>query len=354
MLFERVFEDLNPEQLAAVNHGEGPLLIVAGAGSGKTMTLAARVGLADRARHPPRADPAPHVQQARRREMVSRAARLVTTDTGHVWGGTFHAVGNRLLRLHGRALGLTPDFTVLDQADGADVMNLLRDELGFSARERRFPRKDTLAAIYSRTVNAGERLTDVLKRHYPWCLDEAEGIREIFRAYTERKRQQHVLDYDDLLLFWKALATSPATAIAARRDVRAHPRRRVPGHERAAGRHPRGDAPCGRAAQPDRGRRRRAGDLRVPGGDRAEHPRVPRALPRRDDDQARTELPFDAADPGGVERGDRAQPAASREDAAAHATGRGAAGPAGLPRRGRAERRRVPGGPARIARRASR
>jgi DNA helicase-2/ATP-dependent DNA helicase PcrA len=91
-------------------------------------------------------------------------------------------------------------------------MNLLRDELGYSARERRFPRKDTLAAIYSRTVNAGERLVDVLKRHYPWCLDETEGVREIFRAYTERKRQQHVLDYDDLLLFWKALATSPAAA----------------------------------------------------------------------------------------------------------------------------------------------
>jgi DNA helicase-2/ATP-dependent DNA helicase PcrA len=140
------------------------------------------------------------------------APRLGTSDTGRVWGGTFHAIGNRLLRLHGRALGLTPDFTVLDQADGADVMNLLRDELGYSARERRFPRKDTLAAIYSRTVNAGERLVDVLKRHYPWCLDETEGVREIFRAYTERKRQQHVLDYDDLLLFWKALATSPAAA----------------------------------------------------------------------------------------------------------------------------------------------
>ena len=143
--------------------------------------------------------------------MVSRAQRLAANgDTGRVWGGTFHAIGNRLLRLHGRALGLTPDFTVLDQADGADVMNLLRDELGYSSRERRFPRKDTLAAIYSRTVNAGERLTDVLKRQYPWCLDEVEGIREIFRAYTERKRQQHVLDYDDLLLFWKALATSSA------------------------------------------------------------------------------------------------------------------------------------------------
>ncbi len=206
-----MFEDLNPQQLAAVSHGEGPLLIVAGAGSGKTMTLAARVAsLIDRGTRPERILLLTFSRRAAR-EMVSRAARLVAGDTGHVWGGTFHAIGNRLLRLHGRALGLMPDFTVLDQADGADVMNLLRDELGFSARERRFPRKDTLAAIYSRTVNAGEPLTNVLKRSYPWCLDEAEGIREIFRAYTERKRRQHVLDYDDLLLFWKALATSPAT-----------------------------------------------------------------------------------------------------------------------------------------------
>ena len=100
---------------------------------------------------------------------------------------------------------------MLDQADGADVMNLIRDELGFSTRERRFPKKDTLAAIYSRTVNAGEKLGDVLVRHYPWCQDEREEIREIFRAYTARKRAQNVLDYDDLLLFWKALACAPET-----------------------------------------------------------------------------------------------------------------------------------------------
>jgi len=208
-----VFEDLNPEQEAAVRHGVGPLLVVAGAGSGKTLTLAARVAsLIERGVRPERILLLTFSRRAAR-EMVSRAERLTAKDdAGRVWGGTFHAVGNRLLRLHGRALGLTPDFTVLDQADGADVMNLLRDELGYSSRERRFPRKDTLAAIYSRTVNAGERLTDVLKRSYPWCLDEADGIRDIFRAYTERKRRQHVLDYDDLLLFWKALATSPATA----------------------------------------------------------------------------------------------------------------------------------------------
>ncbi len=77
---------------------------------------------------------------------------------------------------------------MLDQTDAADVMNLIRDDLGFGARERRFPRKETLAAIYSRTVNAGEKLGEILKRHYPWCLEEAGDIRDIFGAYTQRKR----------------------------------------------------------------------------------------------------------------------------------------------------------------------
>jgi DNA helicase-2/ATP-dependent DNA helicase PcrA len=197
------------------------LLIVAGAGTGKTTTLARRVGhLVERGVRPERILLLTFSRRAAR-EMLSRAKRASgQRDTGRVWGGTFHAVANRLLRLHGRPIGLRPDFTVLDQSDGADVMNLLREELGFAQREKRFPRKETLAAIYSRTVNAGEKLGDVLKRHYPWCLDESDGIRQIFQAYTTRKREQNVLDYDDLLLFWKALATSPDTrdALAAMFD----------------------------------------------------------------------------------------------------------------------------------------
>jgi DNA helicase-2/ATP-dependent DNA helicase PcrA len=215
-MLERMFEELNDAQREAVTHGDGPLLIVAGAGTGKTTTLASRVAwLLAQGVRPERLLLLTFSRRAAR-EMTSRAERIagghdVGVDASRVWGGTFHAVANRLLRLHGRALDLDPSFTVLDQADAADVMNLLRDELGFSERERRFPRKETLAALYSRTVNAGERLGDVLERHYPWCLDEADGIREIFRAYTGRKRAQHVLDYDDLLLFWKALAVSDAS-----------------------------------------------------------------------------------------------------------------------------------------------
>ena len=208
-----MFEDLNPEQLAAATHGDGPLLVVAGAGTGKTTTLAARVAwlIGERGVRPERILLLTFSRRAAR-EMVSRAERRTGDHgTGRVVGGTFHAVANRLLRLHGRALGLSPDFTVLDQSDAADVMNLLREELGVAERERRFPRKETLAAIYSRVVNAGDPLDDVLRRHYPWCVDEVDGIRTIFAAYLERKRAHQVLDFDDLLLFWKALATSPQT-----------------------------------------------------------------------------------------------------------------------------------------------
>src|SRR5207244_7235115 len=128
------------------------------------------------------------------REMLARAGRLTGRDVGgRVWGGTFHAVANRLLRIYGRPLGLRPDFTVMDQADAADLMNLVRGELRLGTGERRFPRKDTLAAIYSRAVNAREKLPAVLRAHFPWCGDEVDGIRRVFQAYTERKRAQNVL-----------------------------------------------------------------------------------------------------------------------------------------------------------------
>ncbi len=205
-------ESLNPAQREAVEHDGGPLLVVAGAGSGKTWTLACRVAsLVDRGVRPERILLLTFTRRAAR-EMLRRAERLTgERGVGRVWGGTFHAMGNRLLRLHGRALGLSPDFTVLDRSDTADLMDLIRGEMGLGQGERRFPRKETLADVYSRTVNAQEKLRDVLERDYPWCVEEVEGIRAIVQTYTERKRAGNALDYDDLLLYWRALAqTVPA------------------------------------------------------------------------------------------------------------------------------------------------
>lgn len=211
-------ENLTPSQRAAVEHGDGPLLVVAGAGTGKTSMLASRVArLLERGVAPERVLLITFTRRAAQ-EMLERARRL-TGDraTARVVGGTFHAVANRVLRLHGRAVGVRPDFSVLDQADAADVLDLVRTDLGHAAARRRLPRKSTLASIYSRTVNAGEPLRVTLKRAYPWCVDDVDAISAIFGAYVERKRAQNALDYDDLLLHWHALARAPDGAALRRR-----------------------------------------------------------------------------------------------------------------------------------------
>jgi DNA helicase II / ATP-dependent DNA helicase PcrA len=198
---------LNAAQRGAVDHDGGPLLIVAGAGTGKTMTLACRVArLIEKGTAPERILLLTFTRRAAR-EMLARATRLTEKDAaGRAWGGTFHSVANRLLRMHGRALGLPPNFTVMDTSDAADLMNLMRSELGFATKERRFPKKDTLATIYSRTVNAMRPLDEVLHEHFPWCRDELDDIATLFEQYTRHKRSQFLLDFDDLLLFWHALA----------------------------------------------------------------------------------------------------------------------------------------------------
>ena len=203
-------DDLNPEQRRAVLHDGSHLLIVAGAGSGKTRTLACRVArLLGGGAHPQRILLLTFSRRAAR-EMLTRAAQLAAAEGARrVWGGTFHSVANRLLRQHGAAVGLRSGFTVLDQGDNADLLGLVRHDLGLGERGRRFPKKDTLAAIYSRVVNAQERLPDVVDRAYPWCRDDLDGIKAVFSGYVERKRARNVVDYDDLLLYWRALATSP-------------------------------------------------------------------------------------------------------------------------------------------------
>jgi DNA helicase-2/ATP-dependent DNA helicase PcrA len=209
---EQVFawlDELNPEQREAVRHDGSHLLIVAGAGSGKTRTLACRVARLLAGGVPPERILLLTFSRRAAREMLTRAGQLAEAEGARrVWGGTFHAVANRLLRQHGAAVGLRDGFTVIDQSDQTDLLGLIRHDLGLGERGRRFPKKETLASIYSCVVNAQAKLSDVAERVYPWCRDDVADIKEIFATYVERKRARNVVDFDDLLLYWRALASS--------------------------------------------------------------------------------------------------------------------------------------------------
>lgn len=207
---EALMDELNPAQRAAASHGMEPLLIVAGAGTGKTATLVHRVAwLIAQGVDPSRILLLTFTRRAAA-EMVQRAGSLIARlgDTmnaaGRVWGGTFHATANRLLRQFGRRVELPQDFTILDQGDAEDLMNLARSEIVGRQKHTRFPRKGACLAIYSRCVNARMQLGDVLAGDYPWCVDWEEQLAELFDLYVRRKQQSNSLDYDDLLLYWSA------------------------------------------------------------------------------------------------------------------------------------------------------
>src|ERR1700736_5337642 len=219
-------DKLNPDQRRAVEHGiddpvrspGGPLLVIAGAGSGKTNTLARRVAhLVVKGADPGRILLLTFTRRAAA-EMIRRVDRIVATAVGartganaaaFAWAGTFHGIGARLLREYAEMIGLEPRFTIHDREDSADLMNLVRHELGFSQLERRFPAKATCLAIYSRTANAEMPLAAVLAKAFPWCSEWENELRRLFDAYVQAKHTQNVLDYDDLLLFWVEMLGEP-------------------------------------------------------------------------------------------------------------------------------------------------
>jgi DNA helicase-2/ATP-dependent DNA helicase PcrA len=229
-------DTLNPEQRRAAEHGiasggapGGPLLVIAGAGSGKTNTLAHRVahlivGGADPRRillmtfsRRAAGEMARRVERIARQVMGERASAMTDALT---WAGTFHAIGARLLRDLAEDIGLDPAFTIHDREDSADLMNLMRHELGLSKTESRFPGKGTCLAIYSRCVNAEQPIEEVLRAAFPWCAAWPAELKGLFAAYVEAKQRQNVLDYDDLLLYWAQAMTEPALAagVAGRFD----------------------------------------------------------------------------------------------------------------------------------------
>ena len=209
-------------------HGDSPLLIVAGAGTGKTATLAHRVAYQIATGTSPSRVLLLTFTRRAAAEMLRRVdgilRRLEAADPqtqpnagGRVWGGTFHATATRLLRLHGRSIGLEPSFTILDRGDAEDLMGVLRTELGLSKNDRRFPLKGTCMDIYSRCVNARESVEEAVESHFPWCKEEMEDLRRLFGQYVDRKGEQSVLDYDDLLLFWHGMLTDPRASRSIRR-----------------------------------------------------------------------------------------------------------------------------------------
>ena len=215
-------ETLNPEQRRAVEHGgdasgDGALLIIAGAGSGKTNTLAYRVAhLVHRGADPRRIMLLTFSRRAAA-EMERRAGSILQRVLGtHAsalpWSGTFHSVGARLLREYAPRIGLSESFTIQDRGDSEDLLAIIRHELGLGGTRMRFPGKATCLALYSRTVNGGVALPEALRGAFPWCAHWEAELRRLFGAYTAAKQAQNVLDYDDLLLYWAQAVADPALA----------------------------------------------------------------------------------------------------------------------------------------------
>ena len=220
---------LNPQQRRAVEHGVGtpnyglanPLLVIAGAGSGKTNTLAHRVAHLIVNGADPRRILLLTFSRRAAAEMTRRVERISGQVLGQTaaimtdaltWAGTFHGIGARLLREYADQIGLDANFTIHDREDSADLMNLVRHERGYSKTETRFPTKGTCLAIYSRCVNAETAIEEVLRTSFPWCAAWARELRELFASYVEAKQRQNVLDYDDLLLYWAEMLSTPALA----------------------------------------------------------------------------------------------------------------------------------------------
>jgi DNA helicase-2/ATP-dependent DNA helicase PcrA len=204
MLKADFLTDLNPRQRQAAEHRSGPLLVIAGAGSGKTKTLAARVAALIAGGAAPEQILLLTFTRHAAIEMVRRAGKVVGESVAAgVWGGTFHAVANRLLRMYSQPLGLESNFVVMDEGDAEDLIHLIRTDFDLHKTAARFPKKGTLLAIYSRSVNTGEPLELVLAERFPWCSEHEAEIKRVFREYGQRKAERGLLDYDDLLLYWE-------------------------------------------------------------------------------------------------------------------------------------------------------
>ncbi|MEA2343982.1 MAG: ATP-dependent helicase UvrD/PcrA, partial [Thermoanaerobaculia bacterium] len=217
----RYEDELNQEQLDVVMAGEGPMLVIAGAGSGKTRALTYRVSrLIEDGVDPSEILLLTFTNKAAK-EMLSRVEQLVTIDTRRIWGGTFHSIGNRLLRQHADTIGYRSSFTILDAEDAKEMMESSISSLGIATLEKRFPKGDVLIDIYSYLINTRTPLELHLENNYPHFGIYRDEMINVFRRYKERKREANAMDFDDLLVNWKLLLDDyPDVSAALQRRYR--------------------------------------------------------------------------------------------------------------------------------------
>jgi DNA helicase-2/ATP-dependent DNA helicase PcrA len=197
-----ILEKLNPAQREAVESVEGPVLVIAGAGSGKTRTLTTRLAYLVSQGIPAERILLLTFTRKAAREMITRAEALVGNSCGKVQGGTFHSLCHYMLRQYGYLLGFSPNFTVLDRGDSEDLLNLLKNSLGFPGAKRHAPKKETLATILSKIKNQGKTLEEIITTEYPNFVDLIPQIERLFKEYELYKREHQLMDYDDLLINW--------------------------------------------------------------------------------------------------------------------------------------------------------
>src|SRR3984893_4973739 len=191
--------ELNEQQFAAVTASPGPLLVIAGAGSGKTRTLTYRVAYLLENGIDPRNILLLTFTNKAARQMLERVANLLPVDASGIWGGTFHSIGNRMLRRHGSALGYSSGFTIMDREDQKDLINAVIAGAGIDPKEIRFPKGDVLAEIFSFVVNTERPLEELLAEKFPYFLPLLEKISDVQGRYQKKKKATNSVDFDDLL-----------------------------------------------------------------------------------------------------------------------------------------------------------
>ncbi|MFZ2322338.1 MAG: ATP-dependent helicase [Ignavibacteriaceae bacterium] len=208
-------EELNAFQFEAASAVNGCYLIIAGAGTGKTRTLVYRVARLIELGYDPNSILLLTFTRKAANEMMKRASLLLDDRCSKIRGGTFHSFANLTLRKYAKAIGLDSSFTILDQGDSADVINLIRSQDGFVTKEKRFPNKQTLNKVFSLSVNTGKKVEEIIEADYPHFIPLLDKILEIQKIFTEYKRRNNLLDYDDLLVYLREFLFKGGNAVKA-------------------------------------------------------------------------------------------------------------------------------------------